>query len=158
MKVKRGVTLIVTVLVVSLASACSSSSNPSIDFSDWNDDQLYAFLHEVKDHLNDLPVETDSIEEIVKKYSIYFSEELSENIVRSLYIQDGDQWKIPDGDGGYIFIVPGAATNSGEVTIEYGEDDITIRESYEEGMYKMIEYKIEYDERPIITEWIQNYD
>ncbi|OBR65220.1 hypothetical protein A7K91_00675 [Paenibacillus oryzae] len=144
-------------LIVSIVSANSIENKFITDFTTWNDKELFAFLEEVQEHVRNIPKVTDSIEEVIKDYSIYFSQQLSEKIVQSLYNQEGEQWAIPNSDGGYIFFVPGRSTKS-EVVIKYEKDFITIRESYEAEvtMYKAVEYKIEYDDKkPIITEWIQ---
>lgn len=152
---------ILVTLVISLAlllSACTINDKNQEDLAAWNEEMVFSYLNEVKQHVRNLPVETDSKEKIIEQYEIYFSPELSKKIVDSLYIQNTDNgWRIPDSDGGYIFIVPDRESENSEVNIEYNHDYIKVKESYdsETWMYTSIEYTIRYEDRPIITEWIQ---
>jgi hypothetical protein len=89
----------------------------------------------------------------------FFSPELSKEIVDSLYEKIENGWKIPDGDAGYIYFVPSRGSEESEVTIEYNKDYIKIRETYEFGMFKEIEYTIRiFDKNPKITEWKRIFD
>ena len=76
-----------------------------------------------------------------------------------VYIKTDDGWKIPDGDVGYIFVVPSRGTEDSDVTIEFTKDYINIREVFEFGMFKEIEYKIGLiANKPKIMEWKRVFD
>src|SRR5690606_16154698 len=129
------------------------------DLSAWQEDDVYSFLEEVEQHIRQLHVETDSIEQVIAQYEIYFASQLSNDIVYSNFIETENGWKIPDGDAGYIFFVPSRGTDSSEVTIDFTNDYIKIQEVYEFGMFKEIEYTIELvDGKPKITEWKRVFD
>lgn len=149
---------ILLVLFVILITACTGSNN-QVDFSTWNEDDVYNFLEEVQLQVRELPVETTSRDEVIQQYELYFTPELSKEIVDSLYIQTENGWKIPDGDAGYIFIVPSKGSEESEITVKFTEEYIKIREVYELGMFKEIEYTIGLiDNKPIITEWKRVFD
>lgn len=147
------------ILVISLfllLPACTISDRNQDDLTTWDEEKVFSFLNEVNQYVRALPIETDSKEKIIEQYEVYFSSELSKKIVDSLYIQTTDNgWKIPDSDGGYIFIVPNRKSDNSQVTIEYNYDYIKVKESYEYWMYTSIEYTIRYEDKPVITEWIQ---
>lgn len=150
---------LVTTLVISLAlflSACTINDKNQDDLATWDEEKVFSYLNEVKQHVSNLPVETNSKEKIIEQYEAYFTPELSKKIVDSLYIQKTDNgWRIPDSDGGYIFIVPNRESENSEVAIEYNNNYIKVKESYdyETWIYTSIEYTIRYEDRPIITEW-----
>lgn len=149
---------ILLVLFVILMTACTGNNN-QVDFSTWNEDDVYNFLEEVQLKVRELPVETTSKDQVIQQYELYFAPELSKEIVDSLYIETETGWKIPDGDAGYIFFVPSKGTEESEVTIEFTKEYAKIREVYESGMFKEIEYTIGLlDNKPIITEWKQIFD
>lgn len=142
-------------LSVSLIS-CTNNEQKEIDFTTWNDEEVYAFLNEVHEYIRtEMPVETNSEDKVIKQYERYFTPEWSEKIFRSLYNKTENGWKIPDGDAGYMFVVLGNSTESSGVTIEYSKDYIRIRETYhkEMWMYSAIEYTITYTDRPVISDW-----
>jgi maltose-binding protein MalE len=144
--------ILVVVLCISLLVGCSADK--SNDLSKWNDEKVYSFLNEIQSYIWEMPVETDNKEKIVNLYEKYFSPDLSVKIVDSLYIESDSGWKIPDGDGGYIFIVPNKEQN--EVLITINKDSIIVDEKYapESWMYTKLQYTITYDKKPLITEWI----
>lgn len=146
--------LIAIILCFSLLVGCSADT--SNDFSTWDEEKVYSFLNEIESYIREIPKETDSKEKIVKLYEKYFSPELSVKIVDSLYDKSDSGWKIPDGDGGYIFTVPNKEQN--EVLIDISKDLILVEEIYESEtwMYSRIKYTIMYDKRPLITEWIMD--
>jgi len=147
------------ILFVGLLTACTANDIKNEDLSAWQEDDVYSFLEEVEQHIRQLPVETDSIEQVIAQYEIYFASQLSKDIVYSNFIETENGWKIPDGDAGYIFFVPSRGTDSSEVTIDFTNDYIKIQEVYEFGMFKEIEYTIELvDGKPKITEWKRVFD
>lgn len=125
------------------------------DFSSWNEENVYDFFNEIQSYIREIPNETDSKEKIIKLYEKYFSSELSNEIVDSLYDKSDVGWKITDGDGGYIFTVPNKQQNKVLMTIN--KDSILVEEIYEPEtwMYSKFQYIITYDKRPLITEWIK---
>jgi hypothetical protein len=128
----------------------TQASSPIVD-----EKGVYAFLNEVYEYRRRIPLEADSKEQIIEKYERYFTRELSGRIVDSLYVETENGWKVPDGDGGYIFTVLGAGDEGSEVKFEFNKDYIKIRETYEIGMNSAIEYTIRFiDGKSIITEWI----
>lgn len=153
---KRSFFIFAFSLVLLLSSCAINDNNKNQDnLATWNEETVFSFLNEVNQYVRGLPVETDSKEKIIEQYEVYFTPELSKKIVDSLYIQKTDSgWKIPDSDGGYIFIVPDHESENSKVTIEYNNDFIKVKETYEYWMYTSIEYTIRYEDRPIITEWI----
>jgi len=139
-------------LFSSLFVGCSA--NNSNDLSKWDEERVYRFLNEIKSYISDIPIESTNKEDIVKLYEKYFSSELSSTIVDSLYDKTDSGWKIPDGDAGYLFIVPNNKQN--DVTININKDAILVQEKYESEswMYSNIQYTISFNKKPIITEWI----
>lgn len=141
-----------------LLTACSTN-NYQVDLSTWDEDDVYNFLEEVQQNVIEVPVETNSLEQVIEQYELFFTPELSKEIVDSNYIKTDDGWKIPDGDAGYIFFVPSRGTEDSDVTIEITKDYINIREVFEFGMFKEIEYKIGLiDNKPKIMEWKRVFD
>lgn len=154
---KRSLVFLVISLTL-LLSTCAINDRNQDDLATWDEEKVFSYLNEVKQHVRNLPVETDSKEKIAEQYEVYFTPELSKKIVDSLYIQETDNgWKIPDSDGGYIFIVPNRESENSVVTIKYNNDSIKVKESYEHDtwIYTSIEYIIRYEDRPVITEWVQ---
>lgn len=152
---KRSFFIFAFSLVLLLSSCAINDNNKNQDnLATWNEEKVFSFLNEVNQYVRALPVETDSKEKIIEQYEVYFTPELSKKIVDSLYIQKTDSgWKIPDSDGGYIFIVPDRESENSEVTIEYNQDYIRVKETYENGMYTSIEYVISKEDKLVITEW-----
>lgn len=147
---------IIAFSLVLLLSSCTINVNEKNqdDLATWDEEKVFSYLNEVHQHVRKLPVETDSKEKIIEQYEVYFTPELSKKIVDSLYIQKTDSgWKIPDSDGGYIFIVPDRESETSEVTIEFNQDYIRVKETYEYWMYTSIEYVIRNEDKPVITEW-----
>jgi hypothetical protein len=142
--------IVLTLLI--LVVGCNQR-NTQEDFSTWDKSKVYKFLTEVHEYVRAIPVETTSKEVIIEKYERYFSPELSNKIFESLYVKTGNSWRVPDGDGGYIFIVPNEEYEGNAVSIEFNKDFIRIRETYEMGMYSAIEYTIRYVDKPMITDW-----
>jgi hypothetical protein len=124
-----------------------------INLSTWDDRKVYAFLNEVYQYVRGIPLETTSKEQIIEKYEKYFTPELSGKIFDSLYVKTDQGWKVPDGDGGYIFIVPDDKSEGSKVKIELNKDFIIIRDTYEIGLYSAIEYTIRYIGKPVISDW-----
>jgi hypothetical protein len=90
-----------------------------LDLTTWGEEEVYDFLNKVQENIRKLPTETNSINHIIEQYELFFSPELSKKIVDSLYEKTGDVWRVPEGDAGYIFFVPGKGSEDNEVTIEY---------------------------------------
>ncbi len=148
---------ILLVLFIGFITACTNTAQ--VELTHWDEDEVYHFLHEVQEHVRTLPAETNSRDPIIDQYELFFSPELSKEIVDSLYEKTEDGWKIPDGDAGYIYFVPSRGSEESVVTIEYDKDYIKIRETYEFGMFKEIEYTIRMiDKKPKITEWKRIFD
>lgn len=145
--------ILLMVILISMLTGCTNDHDSKIDFTTWDEEKVYAFLNEVHQYVREIPLETKSKEKIIKKYNKYFDPELSEKIFESLYIKNDKGWKVPDGDGGYIFIVPEGEYEGSEVQIEFQKDFIKIRETYEIGMYTAIDYIIRYNKKTIISEW-----
>jgi hypothetical protein len=121
------------------------------DFTTWNEKKLYDFMNEVKEYTNQVAMKTYiTKEEIIPKYQTYFSQQLSEKIVNGLFVKTDDGWKVPAGDT-YVFTVPEKGEN---VMLEVQKKFITLKATYEIGIYSLIQYTIQYDSKPIITEWI----
>ncbi|MCU6712997.1 hypothetical protein M6D81_30280 [Paenibacillus sp. J5C_2022] len=133
-------------------SACTKVSE-SVDFTKWSDEEVYAFFNGVYEDIRQLPVEAESLDVIRGNYETYFSTELTKKIIDSLYTKTDNGWKIPDGDAGYMFSVPGSSQD-GKVVIEYSKAFIQVTETFEDGMYNKVQYKIEYRNKPVITAWI----
>lgn len=93
-------------ILISLLIGCQNKNIGEIDFTTWNEELVYDFLNDVHQYVRKIPLETKSKDEIVKMYNEHFAPELSEKIFKSLYIENDAGWKVPDSDGGYIFIVP----------------------------------------------------
>lgn len=146
----RNIIIIFLFLLALIVSGCAKDTE---DFTTWDEDKVYAFLDEIHQYIRGIPLETKSKDKVIKMYTTYFSAELSEKIVESLYIKNDAGWKVPDSDGGYIFILPRREQEGSEVKIEFQKDFIKIRETYEIGMYSALEYKISYKKKPIISEW-----
>ncbi|KGR77984.1 hypothetical protein [Ureibacillus manganicus] len=144
--------ILFVMLCIPLLVGCSAAK--SDDFSKWNDEKVYNYLNEIQNYISDIPKETNNKESIVMLYEKYFSSELSVKIVDSLYDKSENGWKIPDGDGGFIFTVPNKEQN--KVLIIFNKDSIIIEETYEPEtwMYSKLQYTISYDKKPLITEWI----
>lgn len=142
--------ILMLILCISLLMGCSADR--SNDFSAWSEESVYRFLNEINRYISEIPIETDNKEDIVKLYEKYFSPELSVKIVDSLYVKTESGWKIPDGDAGYLFVVPNNEQN--EVSIKINNDSIIVQEYYESWMYSKIQYTLSYAQRPIITEWM----
>lgn len=142
--------IFIVMLCFSLLVGCSADK--SYDLSKWNEEKVYSFLNEIKSYISEIPIETENKGKIVQLYEKYFSPELSIKIVDSLYVKSDSGWKIPDGDAGYIFIVPNKEQNKVSITIN--KDSIIVQEIYDFWMYSKIKYTIVYDEKPLITEWI----
>lgn len=121
------------------------------DLSAWNAALVEQFLIEVGEFVREIPVESASLEPVVAAYEQYFAPNLSRAIVQSLYVKSDGKWRIPDGDGGYMFTVPNKAQN--EVAIYGGEQAIVVEERYSSWMYAKTQYVITYDEKPVIAEW-----
>ena len=144
--------LVMLCLCLSLLLGCSPKK--SNDFTTWDEEKVFSFLNEIRSHISEIPIETNNKAKIVKLYEQYFSSELSVKIVDSLYVKSGNGWKIPDGDSGYLFIVPNKEQN--EVKMTFSKDSIIVEEIYEPEtwMYAKIQYTITYEKKPVITEWI----
>ena len=144
--------LVMLCLCLSLLLGCSPKK--SNDFTTWDEEKVFSFLNEIRSHISEIPIETNNKAKIVKLYEQYFSPELSVKIADSLYVKSGNDWKIPDGDSGYLFIVPNKEQN--EVKITFTKDSIIVEEIYEPEtwMYAKIQYTITYEKKPVITEWI----
>ncbi|MBO8171935.1 MAG: hypothetical protein H0Z33_08590 [Bacillaceae bacterium] len=128
--------------------------DPAADFTSWDEEQLYDFLQDVKAHTQkSYQLTFVQKAEIIAHYEKFFSPELSKKIVDSLFVQTDEGWKVPDGDAGYIFFVPAKESDNSDVVIDFEEDYIRLKVTFETGMYSAIEYVIEYDEKPLITEW-----
>jgi Txe/YoeB family toxin of Txe-Axe toxin-antitoxin module len=137
----------------------STSENNNVtdyDFTSWNEKKLYEFLNKVLEYTHQIALKIyPSKEEILTKYQNYFTPELSVKIVDSLFVKTDRGWKVPDGDGGYIFTVPVKGKDEhSDVVIEIQKMFIKLKATYEIGMYSLIQYTIQYDNKPIITEWI----
>jgi len=143
-------TILAVLISFSLLVGCRADEPH--DFSNWDEERVYRFLNEIDSHISDIPLETDNKEEIVQMYEAYFSPELSVKIVDSLYQPADRGWKVPDGDSGYIFFVPDNQQN--KVTMDIGQDAITVQEEFEFWMHARNQYTITYDQKPIISEWI----
>jgi hypothetical protein len=137
-------------------SIMKETEKPNYDFTTWNEKKLYDFLNEVLKYTHQITMKVYlSKEEIISKYQAYFSPELSVKIVDSLFIKTADGWKVADSDGGYIFTIPVKGEDEhSDVVIEIQEKFIKLKATYEIGMYSCIQYTVQYDSKPIITEWI----
>ncbi|MHA6483601.1 hypothetical protein ACX1C1_17070 [Paenibacillus sp. strain BS8-2] len=143
------------VLCMLVLAACSSG-NRQDDFTAWDEEDVYHFLEEVQLMIRELPVETDSRDSIIQKYETYFAPELSIKIFDSLYNKTDNGWRIPDGDAGYLFVVPGRGTDESDVTIERSRARIIIQEVFASGMYEDNSYTIDWiDNKATITDWKQ---
>lgn len=147
---------IIFVIAFKLMSYTLDSTTNHQDFTEWNEDMVYEFLYEVEKHVRNIPIETSSKEQVIEQYAQYFTLELSEDIFDSLYIENDNGWKVPDGDAGYIFFVPTGEYEGSKVLIEINQSYIKIRETYENetNMYPAVEYVIRYPDNPKITEWV----
>lgn len=145
---------IILMVMLCFALLVGCSADQSNDFSTWDEEKVYSFLNEIRSYISEIPIETDNKEKIVKLYEKYFSPEWSVKIVDSLYVQSESGWKIPDGDGGYMFTVPNQEQHGVVITIN--KDSIIVEEKYvpESWMYTKNQYTIMYDKKPIITEWV----
>ncbi len=127
------------------------------DFTTWNEKKLYDFFYEILEYTNQISMKIyPTKEEIITKYQAYFTSELSVKIVDSLFVKTNGGWRVPDGDGGYIFTVPVKGEyEQSNVEIDIQEKFIRLKATYDIGMYSFIQYTIQYDSKPIITEWIK---
>ena len=149
---------ILLLLLIGFITACTSNTT-QLDLTTWGEEEVYDFLNKVQENIRKLPTETNSINHIIEQYELFFSPELSKKIVDSLYEKTGDVWRVPEGDAGYIFFVLGKGSEDNEVTIEYSKEYIKIKETYESGMFKEIEFTIRIiDKKPKITEWKRVFD
>ena len=149
---------ILIVLFIGLVTACTVNNN-QVDLTTWDEEDVYNFLEEVQQNVREIPVETNALEQVTEQYELFFKPELSKKIVDSNYIKTDDGWKIPDGDAGYIFFVPSSGTENSEVTIDFTKEYIQIREVYDFGMFKEVEYTIGLiDNKPKIIEWKRVFD
>ena len=146
--------LVMLCFCLSLSLLIGCSPKKSNDFTTWDEEKVFSFLNEIRSYISEIPIETNNKAKIVKLYEQYFSPELSGKIVDSLYVESGNGWKIPDGDGGYLFIVPNKEQN--EVKITFNKDSIIVEEIYEPEtwMYSKLQYTITYDKKTVISEWI----
>jgi hypothetical protein len=142
---------VLSFIIILAVSGCKNNDNTIQVFTAWDKAKVYGFLNEVFKYTREIPQEAKTKEEIIKKYERYFSPELSGKIVDSLYIKSDKGWFIPDGDSGYSFYVP----EESELDIEFNKENIIVRESHEIGLYSLIEYTIQFDGKPIITDWIK---
>jgi hypothetical protein len=139
--------------IITPVPSMTGTPSPIVALTTWDEERVYAFLNEIQQYIREIPLETISKEQIIEKYERYFTLELSEKIFDSLYIKTDNGWKVPDGDGGYIFIIPDGKSQGSKVKLEFNKDFIRIRETYEIGMNSAIEYTIHYIDKPVITEW-----
>jgi hypothetical protein len=135
--------------------ATPTAIKEEINLTTWDDEKVYAFLNEVHQYVRLIPMETTSKEQIIEKYEKYFTPELSGKIFDSLYVKTDQGWKVPDGDGGYMFMLPDDEYEGSEVKLEFNKDFIIIRETFEIGLYSAIEYEIRYIGKPVISDWKQ---
>jgi hypothetical protein len=156
--------LIILIVICSLLLVGCQAENITPDngqmdkFTSWNEEKLYRFFEEVlaytqKAYRNIYTFNTK--EEIVSYFSKYFSSEISERIVNSIFIKTDEGWKAPDGGGGYMFAVPRRSNNI-QVEIDFDNEWVRLKATFVTGMYSSIEYVIENYENPMITEWIIN--
>lgn len=147
--------ILLLMILAFILSSCMNNENKSTEnnLTTWDEERVYAFLNEVQQYVRGIPHETKSKNAIVKMYEKYFTTELSMKIVESLYIKENSGWKVPDSDGGYIFTIPTGEYEGSELTFEFRDDYIKIRETYEIGMYSAIEYTIGYKGKPVIIDW-----
>lgn len=144
--------LLLLFILIAITGCSQETINTDVDLSTWDEDKVYAFFNEVDKHLMTMPTETTSKEEIIQEYEKYFSTELSEEMFNSLYIKTDNGWKVVEGIEA-MFIAPNAEYEGSEVKMEFNEDFIKIKVTYEIGLYSKIEYTIRYQDRPIITEF-----
>ncbi|MDQ0878886.1 hypothetical protein QFZ77_007545 [Paenibacillus sp. V4I3] len=145
-----------TINYMTFKKQSENNKETDYDFSTWNEKKLYDFMNEVLEYTNQIEMKIyPSREEIITKYQAYFTPKLSVKIVDSLFVKTDDGWKVPVGDGGYNFTIPvkGEYEHS-DVVIEIQEKFISLKATYEIGMYSLIQYTIQFDSKPIITEWI----
>lgn len=157
MKRSIGVFIIILLAVTIVGCTELEVKEPEVvDLTTWDEQKVYDFMNEVQQFVMELPYETPTKEEMVERYERYFSTELSEMIVDSLYIKQTDTgWQIPDGDGGYMFWALGSDLEGNVVTFDFQQDYIKVKETFEIGMYSFIEYTIRYQGKPVITEWVR---
>ena len=125
------------------------------DFTTWNEKKVYDYLNEVNEYTKQIIEKTyPSKEEIIAKYQTYFAPQLSEKIVDALFVKTADGWKVPDGDS-YVFTIPiKGEYEQSDVKIDIQHKFIKLQATYEIGMYSFLQYTIQYDGKPVITEWI----
>jgi hypothetical protein len=143
-------------MFILLLDACEDRITIEHNFSAWNEEKVYGFLNEVLTYTQQITRKTyPSKEEIIREYQKYFTPELSGKIVNSLFIKSVDGWMVPDGDSGYIFMIPVKGEDEqSSVIIDIQKELIQLKVTYEIGMFSLIQYKIQYLDKPIITEWI----
>lgn len=154
----KKILIILLIGLIGLMTACSTNDQ-QVDLSTWNEEDVYRYLEEVRHHIWDIPVETTSIDSVIEQYEQFFHTELSKTIVESNFIKTENGWYIPDGDAGYIFHVPNRDSEQSVVTIDFSNDEIKVKEVYEFGMFKEIEYTVALiNGKPKITEWKRVFD
>lgn len=127
----------------------------SVDLTTWDEQKVYDFIDEVKEYVMEIPYIAPTKEDVVAQYEKYFTPEWSKKIVESLYIWQTDSgWEIPPGDGGYMFWGLRNGSETKDITFDFQEDYIRVRETFEMGMYSAIEYTIGYRGKPVIIDWI----
>lgn len=126
------------------------------DFTAWTEEDVYAFLEDVKEYAYaGYRKNFNSKEEIVEYFNRYFKQEYSEYQVGFYnYYEEEKLWKpLEAWSGGYTFFVPRKDEESKEYTIQIEPEFINLTVIYEIGMYSSIEYVIENFQEPKITEW-----
>lgn len=138
------------------AGASIAPTPAGYDFTAWDEKKVYDFLKEVQDYTKPLLSKTyPTKEEIVALYQKYFTPELSKTIVESTYFKTDKGWSTPEGDGGYMFILPVKDEHEGnKVEIKIEKASIQVKATYEMGLYSLIQYTIRHDGKPVITEWV----
>lgn len=154
MKMIRVTALLFAIMIISIG--CINDNDSDIDFSNWNEERVFKYLAKIKQHINDIPVIVNNRDDAIKKYEKYFTIELSNKIFDSMFVQINNQWRVSDGDAGYIFTVPSREEETNKVDVTIEKDELKVRITYEIGMYSIIEYTIRNQNgEPVITEWKQ---
>jgi hypothetical protein len=156
--------LIFSVFLVFTACSNPSSDNKQqeasilpagIDFTQWNEQQVYAFLQEIAAYAKEINTKAyNDIKEPASLYEKYFSPVLSEEIARGLFVKKGSTWTLLEGDPGYLMIAPEPDEKLGnQVEMTFQKSFVKIVATYQIGLYSKIEYRIEDLDGPKIIEW-----
>lgn len=155
---KRSLGLILICLFGLCLAGCQSADTKDadeVDFLTWDQVKLYAFLDEVATYNNEINNKTYTDKnEIVKQYEKHFTLELSQKIVDGIFVEKDNQFKIIEGDPGYILIRPSSDNSEGQqVDLKFEKEYISMIVTYQIGLYSKIEYHIENQDGIKITKW-----